>query len=1045
MNGRRLVRRRILIAAVLFALFTITGFFILPPIVRSQLQKQLSSRLGRTVTIERVRMNPYTLSVTVDNLAIRERDGKTPFLGWRRLYVNFDALHSLWGAWTLSDVVLDGFRARAVVNPDRTLNVTDLLERFTAAPGAAPAAAPQKPGRPLRIGHLQVVDAQLDCTDNSRAQPFTTRVGPVSFDLRQFQTAGPREAPYRFSAVTEAGEKLAWTGTIRAVPFQSAGELKIENLVLKKYAPYYADLLHAQLASGTLSVEGRYAVDLAPDRPLLQLEDGAVHVRQFVLREPGVAQPMIDLPAVDITGIRADGLKQTAAIAAVTVSGGTVQVRRDSHGAINLLSLMPAPATPTAPAAATAGSVAATSSGAAVPAGRKGPDVTVAEFRVKDFRVDVADEAAPRPARLAVTGLQLSAQNLTLADGASIPLDLSFGWAPQGTVHIAGHVVLAPLAADLKIATEGLALLPLSPYLEQYVNAHLTQGALTTALAARVSIPTGQAPAVAVTGDVKLEKLGLVDAAQNEELAGVGTLSIRGLRAATQPEMQVAMDEVDVAAPYARVLVAKDGALNLAGLAKSAAKAPAPASGAVAAAAAAPQPASPPPVKIDVGKVVISDGDFRYADRSVTPGVAMTLQQFGGTITGLSSTRPAKGNVDLKAMVDGAGPVAITGKLDPFGATPAVNLKVDVKNVDLVPLSPYSGKYAGYELARGKLLVDVNVAIDGKKLDSTNVITLNHFTFGGPVQSADATKLPVRLAIALLKDVHGNVVIDVPVQGRTDDPNFRVGRVVLRVIVNLLTKAAVSPFSLLGAAFGGGGDELAYQEFAPGASELQPSEMKKLETMARALSNRPALSLDLRGSYDAAADTYALKRLKLAARIRRAVWEQKRQVDPNIPPPDQLAITPQEVAAMTKTLFDQTFPPGTKFGTPLPPPPAVVPPPPAPRPGFFMRIVQAVTFANARAARKAAAEKARLDQQQKEAVAAAVAAGLPLEEMTARLAETMPVDEDDLRALAQARAERVRAYFLDVGKIAPERLFLAKSQPNAPAQGAGPRVFLSLE
>lgn len=148
---------------------------------------------------------------------------------------------------------------------------------------------------------------------------------------------------------------------------------------------------------------------------------------------------------------------------------------------------------------------------------------------------------------------------------------------------------------------------------------------------------------------------------------------------------------------------------------------------------------------------------------------------------------------------------------------------------------------------------------------------------------------------------------------------------------------------------------------------------------------------------------------------------------------------------MTKTLFDEAFPPGTKFGTPLPPPPAVTPPPPAPRPGFFTRVIRAVTFANARAARKAAAEKARLDVQHTQAVAAAVAAGLPLEEMTARLAETMPVDDDDLRALAQARAERVRAYFVEDGKIAPDRLFLAKNQPAASKQDGGPRVFLTLE
>jgi hypothetical protein len=364
-----------------------------------------------------------------------------------------------------------------------------------------------------------------------------------------------------------------------------------------------------------------------------------------------------------------------------------------------------------------------------------------------------------------------------------------------------------------------------------------------------------------------------------------------------------------------------------------------------------------------------------------------------------------------------------------------------------VPLSPYSGKFAGYELARGKLVVDVKLLVDGKKIDSANVITLNQFTFGGAVQSAEATKLPVRLGVALLKDMDGKIVIDVPVQGNLDDPEFRIGRVVLRVIVNLLTKAATSPFTLLGAAFGGGGDELAFQEFAPGSSEIQAAEAKKLETMVKALTNRPGLSLDLEGNYDAAADAYALKRVKLAEQVRRAIWEKKHETDPNIAPPGELVITPEENVEMIKKLYDEKFPPGTEFGAPVPPPPAVVSPPPRP-PGLWKRIVRTVTFQAKREQRAVEQENARLNTEHEQAVKAAITAGLPFDEMNARLAEAITIDENDLRALAQARAQSVRDYFAKTGGIATERLFLAKEKPDAaatPAAGKGPRVFLTLQ
>jgi len=286
-------------------------------------------------------------------------------------------------------------------------------------------------------------------------------------------------------------------------------------------------------------------------------------------------------------------------------------------------------------------------------------------------------------------------------------------------------------------------------------------------------------------------------------------------------------------------------------------------------------------------------------------------------------------------------------------------------------------------------------------------------------------------------------VIDLPVQGRTDDPSFRVGKVVVRVIVNLLTKAAVSPFALLGSMFGGGGDELGWQEFTPGTAELLATERPKLETLVKALGNRPGLSLDLEGAFDTAADAYALKRVKLAERVRRSIWEAKHAADPNIPPPEQLVISPEEHAAKVKQLFDAQFPPGTEFGTPLPPPPAVVAPPPPPA-GWFKRLIYAITFKAKRDQRAAAQATARLAAEHEQAAAAAIAAGLPLDDMVGRLAETMTVSDEDLQALAQARARAVRDYFVTTGGIAADRIFLAKAGA-ATAAGKGPRVFLNLQ
>jgi hypothetical protein len=1033
------VRHWLTVVVVLVVLYTIVGFFVVPPIAKSQMEKRLSAELGRRVTVEKIRVNPYALSVTLEKFAIRERDNAATFVGWRKLYVNVDALKSVWREWAVSEISLDGFEARVAINPDQSLNFADILTKASAAAQKnAPAAAPKKPGRPIRVGKLQVADSRLDFSDQSRPKPFTTTVGPMTFALTEFRTVPESDAPYRFEAVTESGEKFAWAGTLQAEPPASAGEFSVENILLTKYAPYHDDRHQADLVDGKLTVRGRYDVSLAEGKRVAKLIETAVQLRGIKLVERATKETVVELPAVDVQGINADAMTLKASISSVALNGGQVRARREKDGKINLLTLLepPAGAAPK-PAASSSGS---TTPATSAPPALK-PDVTIGEVALKDFRVEVSDQAAPRPAQLALGEIQFSLRNISLAEGAQMPLQLAFNWAPQGTVRIDGTVAIAPVKADLTIDVASLEILPLSPYLEQFANARLTGGALNAGLIIEGSMPAGQPLAASVIGGVNMEKFGLVDGAGNEELAGFKSLTLRGLKAGTSPELSVTLEEINLVGPFARVVMNQDKSLNLLSVIP-AADAP-PAAPAPASEAAAKSPAAALP-RIEVGKVVISEGDYRFTDRSLQPNVNMAINQFGGTIAGLSSTNPAKADLDLKAMVDGAGPVAIAGKIDPLGTTKTFDLKVDFKNVDLVPLSPYSGKFAGFELARGKLLLDVKLNVDGRKIDAANVITLNQFTFGSPVKSPEATSLPVRLGVALLKDMEGKIVIDVPVQGSTDDPSFRVGRVVLRVIVNLLTKAAVSPFSLLGAAFGGGGDELAFQEFEPGSTELRATEMKKLETMVKALTNRPALSVDLQGSFDPAADAYALKRTKLAANVRRAVWEQKRATNPNIAPPAELAISPDEEAAMIKKLYDDRFPPGTQFGTPVPPPPAMVPAPTPPS-GFFPRFMAAITGQASREEKAAQEENARRLAAHAQAIESAVATGLPVDVMRGRLAEVTEVDENDLRELAQARAQKVRDYFTTAGKIAPERIFLAKDKVDPAKEAKGARVQLGLQ
>ncbi|CAM3059113.1 DUF748 domain-containing protein [Rariglobus hedericola] len=1034
-------RRRWLVTGSVVTGLLLFGFFGLPPIIKAQAIKHLSAELHREVSIERIRVNPLVLSITIDGLAIKDRDG-AEFTGWRRLYVNFDSFSLFTGEWRFQEIYIDGFSQRVVIAKDGVFNFADLIP----APAEAPATPAKKP-RPLRIASLSVTSAALNFVDSSRAAPFATTVGPLGFTLKNFHTAGDPKAPYEFSAITEAGETFDWKGTLSLIPARSAGRFSIGGIALKKYAPYYADRINADLLSGALDFSASYAVDLSEGSRQLTLGDATIKLSNLQVAPRGSTTAVIDLPSLVIDGLHADGLKTSAVIRRVALDGGRLTVVREKDGSINLLNLL------TVPAVASAGVTPVTVAAGATPAAAMPalPDVKLTEFSLTGLAIDIEDRTTLTPAKNSIGRLDVSVKNISLAEPAvPVLLALSVATLPSGTINVEGSAVREPLAADLKIKVTSIPLAGGTPYIEPMLNVRIAGGAVSV---------DGQASlrgtVASFQGDVVVDKFATVDGAKAEDFVTFTQFAIRGIDAISDP-LTARIGEISITDPSARVTVNADKTTNLAAILRTE-TAPAAESEPVevklppAAPAKGLASSSTLPAPIwSLGKFTLTNGSVLLADNSIKPAVRMSLDHFSGAITGLSSADLQRADVNIRGKVNGSGEVSFTGKLDAKAATltpgALTEILVDVKGVDLSPISPYVGTYAGYELARSGLSVDVKARLSQRKLDTSNVITLKQFTFGPATNSPDATKLPVRLGVALLKDTSGNIVIDVPVKGSLDDPSFKIGRVVLRVIVNLLVKAATSPFSLIGAAFGGGGDELAYQDFSPGATTPLEAEIKKIETLRKALKGRPALNLDINGSYDATADLAAVRDQTLAKQVRQRLWEELRVKNADTPPPSELTVAPEDETRIIGLMVSERYPDGLPApgvdtaGASVTQPQAVVAAPPAPTPAP-RRIYSGA--ATPKPVAKTPAVKTVVIISSGEVVATASADGstpLTLADARRALASGIVVSEEDLRALAEARAQHVRDELLEGGEIDAGRLFLTAPAPA----GKGAKVFLQL-
>ena len=328
---------------------------------------------------------------------------------------------------------------------------------------------------------------------------------------------------------------------------------------------------------------------------------------------------------------------------------------------------------------------------------------------------------------------------------------------------------------------------------------------------------------------------------------------------------------------YSRIVVRKDGTLNLQNLiekegAPPPAPSPAPAATAPARAVVAQNPPLPAPApaprQISVGNITIQEGMLSFTDNHLPQTFSTTFFKLGGRVSGLSSDASKFADVDLRGNLESHSPLMITGRINPLREDLFVDLKVSFQDIELSPVTPYSGTYLGYTVDKGKLFLDLKYLIDNKQLKSENRVFIDQFTFGKKVESDKATNLPVRLAVALLKDRNGEIHLDLPVTGRTDDPKVSIWGLIGQVVKNVLVKAATSPFALLSSMFGGGQD-LSTVQFIPGSSIVAPDEVRKLQQLAKALADRPGLKIEIKGFVDKNRDPEGYRQELLNRKLRK--------------------------------------------------------------------------------------------------------------------------------------------------------------------------------
>jgi Domain of Unknown Function (DUF748) len=880
------------VVALLVGLYALAGFWLAPKLVRNALNDEIPKTLeGVKPSIGEIHINPFLLKVEVKDFYLTGLQG-TKLVGFGRLFIDFE-FSSLWHrAYTFKNIDIDSPFANAVIFKDGKLNLAQLSPKAPEKPQPEPKS--KEPIPALRIASFKVNQGFLSFDDRRRPSDFATRLEPINFELQNF-TTGIDGGRFTFTGTSKLGERVEWHGHVAVQPIESDGEFQIVGLQAHTIWEYLADQLSFSVNSGKIDVAATYKFSLKDD-PDLKVDVSKVELSDLQVRPKNSDIDWITVPQLLVSGTTVDLKPRHARTDSVSLTGLKLVTWLEPDGSVNLLKLAapPAPASSIPPSSAPPALPAVTQP--ASPA-NAAPAWTfeLHEFALNDASISAEDRRTKPVAKVVVAPLsvKVTGASLDLAKPLKLALDAKINGA--GTLNVTGDVTPQPVAANLNVKLNGIELAAAQPYIAQYTSMTLMAGALSGDTKVRYG---AQKPALQFTGNLSVAGLHTVDNALHENFINWDRLDVQGLNYQHDPD-RLDIDQILARKLYARVIIEPDESINVkrvlaapgatvvapsggteAPVAATAAPAPAPPlaqvrkgkaspKSAAASASAATAPAATPGMPMSIKKIALQASEADFADLSVKPNFATGIQKLEGTILGLSSKANSRAKIDLHGSVDAFAPVSITGEANFLGATLYTDIAMSFKNIELSTFNPYSGKFAGYNISKGKLTTELHYKVDGRKLDAQHHIIVDQLEFGEKTESKEAVSLPVKLAVALLKDRDGVIDLNLPVTGSLDDPKFRLGPIIWKVFVNILEKAVTAPFALLGSLFGGGPD-LQFVDFQPGTAELDPAAIAKAQSMVKALDARPQLKIEIPIAVVKDLDRTSLIEAKFQAQVQDA-------------------------------------------------------------------------------------------------------------------------------------------------------------------------------
>jgi uncharacterized protein involved in outer membrane biogenesis len=298
------------------------------------------------------------------------------------------------------------------------------------------------------------------------------------------------------------------------------------------------------------------------------------------------------------------------------------------------------------------------------------------------------------------------------------------------------------------------------------------------------------------------------------------------------------------------------------------------------AAGTAPDPAGQTP-SLNIGQVTITDGIAEIEDRAVQPRFRDQVRNLEASVEGLSTEGPRKASVSLTGELSDRSTVSLKGFILPLPTNLYLDLEGEVRDFNLHRLNPYTIRVTSHRLEQGKLFTQVRYRVEQNRLEGDNLLYIDQLALGEQTEPVDRFEalvgVPLAVAVSLLQDPSGEIILRVPVHGELDRLEFDLEEVIATAIRNAVVQVITAPFQAVGQIFTLGGKigaiEIAPVLFAPGSWALDDAARQHLRNLATVMRERPGMKVKLAGMAHVESDEDGLRAQKVEAELQRVTRE----------------------------------------------------------------------------------------------------------------------------------------------------------------------------